>query len=301
MNNMEQHKDKIKECYRLTEEFINEVEKMNLNEGWWDTAKASAAGAKGSIQGLGQQLKGNFNKAVGNVANKGINYVAKGLGGDPSKSPWAKSAQNLSKQGQSQIDTGKQMGYNAKYDSYIQNSIDTLVNDLQNLNIPISDKNKLMSDVKKSIVSNTQASSGSGIAKKTASPTPANSKPTPKSISNPSSTQSGGGGIAKPAPASTPATTGQKMATAPQKSMTTPPSSKGNTVGQKAVPSQISKIPKGSVMSANGRQTVSQEEPTVQQNPVPEKPKQQTTNQAEKQYAKDKVKSHLKGQLNKAA
>lgn len=289
MNNMEQHKDKIKECYRLTEEFINEVEKMNFNEGWWDTAKASAAGAKGSIQGLGQQLKGNFNKAVGNVANKGINYVAKGLGGDPSKSPWAKSAQNLSKQGQSQIDTGKQMGYNAKYDSYIQNSIDTLVNDLQNLNIPIADKNKLMSDVKKSIVSNTQASTGSKPAapatNKSAAPKPATTKP---AASTPSTN--------KPSPA-----VPQKAATAPQKSMTTPPSSKGNTVGQKGVPSQISKIPKGSVMSANGRQTVSQEEPFVQQNQVPEKPKQQTTNQAEKQYAKDKVKSHLKGQLNKAA
>lgn len=274
---MEQHKDKIKECYRLTEEFINEVEKMNLNEGWWDTAKASAAGAKGSIQGLGQQLKGNFNKAVGNVANKGINYVAKGLGGDPNKSPWAKSAQNLSKQGQSQIDTGKQMGYNAKYDSYIQNSVNTLINDLQNLNIPIANKNKLMSDVKKSITTNTQPSTTS----KPAAPTPATNKP-----------------AAPTPPATNKPAAQQKAATAPQKPMTTPPSLKDNIVGQNGVPS---KIPKGSIMSTNGRQTVTQEEPTVQQqNPTAQQTKKQTTNQAEKQYAKNIVMSHLKGQLNKA-
>jgi hypothetical protein len=292
MNNMEQHKDKIKECYRLTEEFINEVEKMNLNEGWWDTAKASAAGAKGTIQGLGQQLKGNFNKTVGNVANKGINYVAKGLGGDPSKSPWAKSAQNLAKQGQSQIDSGKQMGYNAKYDSYIQNSVNTLVNDLQNLNIPISDKNKLMSDVKKSIISNTQASTSSGIAKKTAAPTPSNSKA-------PTSQQSGS--IAKPT-ASTPFSNGQKMTTTPIKQPTTKPSNSNNMLGQKGMPSELLKTSKGgSVMSANGRQRVSKEEPAIQQNPIAQQTKQQSTNQAQKQYAKDKVKSHLQRQLNKAA
>jgi hypothetical protein len=317
---------KLNEFNKLTESFINEVEKMNLNEGWWDTAKASAAGTKGSFQGLGQQIKGGFNKAVGNVANKGINYLSKGLGGDPSKSPWAKSAQNLAKQGQSQIDTGKKMGYNAKYDTYIESSIDTLVNDLEKLNIPIANKNKLMADVKKSIQTNTQGSTTSkpsqqsgGITKPAAAPTPATSKPAPSSIASKPSQQSGG--IAKPTSAPkpsagisrsvAPSTSGQKVATAPQKSMAVPPSSTNKLSGYKAIPKSLMNPPEGYELSANGRQFIEKgsnpvrpvaQQPAQQTKPVPQEPaKQPKSNQAQKEKAREKVKQQMQGQINKAA
>ena len=280
--------EKLKEFNKLTESFIDVIEKMNLNEGWWDTSKASAAGTKGSIKGLGQQIKGGFNKAVGNVANKGINYLAKGMGADPTKSTWAKSAQNLAKQGQSQIDTGKQMGYNAKYNTYIDSTVNTLISDLEKLNIPIANKNKLIGDLKKTITTNTQASTGAGIAKKAAAPTPATAKLAPNPISTRSSTQTGS---VKPsaAPAQTKAASTQsapKVATSPQKSMEVPTSSTGKMLGAKGMPKALQNLKPGQRLAANGRQIA----PDAEQSAAPtqkaapkQQPAQQTNNQAGKQ------------------
>lgn len=278
-------KEKLKEFNKLTESFITEVEKMSLNEGWMDTAKASTAGTKGAFQGFGKQLKGHFNKAVGNLANKGINYFAKGLGADPSKSTWAKSAQNLATQGQSQIDTGKQMGYNAKYTTYVKNTVNTLIDDLVKLNIPIKDKNKLMSDVTKSIVTNTKAPN-TGSASKTTSPSPQKQAP---ATTAPTSTSK------LAAPVSAP----QKMAVAPQKSMAVPQSSTGKMIGSKGLPKNLSNLKQGQFMSANGRQAVSPEAPPVTTAiPKKEEPKSNPkTNPSDKgkEYARQKVKSQLQG------
>lgn len=279
-------KNKLKEFNRLTESFIKEVEKMDLNEGWMDTAKASTAGTKGAFQGFGKQLKGHFNKAVGNLANKGINYLAKGVGADPSKSTWAKSAQNLATQGQSQIDTGKQMGYNAKYTTYVKNTVNTLIDDLVKLNIPIKDKNKLMGDVTKSIVTNTKAPSTATTAPKTA-PVP-QSKPAATPMAAP---------VSQPASAAP-----QKMAVAPQKSMAVPQSTTGKMVGSKGLPSSLSKLKQGQFMSANARQAVSPEAPPVVSNVKPNVPKAEEPKSnpkpsvdKQKQYARDKVKAQLQG------
>jgi hypothetical protein len=148
--------EKLKKFHQLTESFISEVEKRNINEGMSDTAKARWAGFKGGIKGLGNQIKGGVNKATGDVLSKGINYVAKGIGADTSKSTWAKNAQDLSAKGASQIHTGKNQAYTDKYNAYLKSTVDSIVNDLQSLNINVKDKNKLVTDLSKSISTNTQ-------------------------------------------------------------------------------------------------------------------------------------------------
>jgi len=156
--------EKLKKFHQLTESFISEVEKRNLNEGMTDTARARWAGFKGGIKGLGNQIKGGVNKATGDVLSKGINYVAKGIGADTSKSTWAKSAQDLSAKGASQIHTGKNQAYTDKYNAYLKSTVDSIVNDLQSLNINVKDKNKLVTDLSKSISSNTQQPANKPLA-----------------------------------------------------------------------------------------------------------------------------------------
>lgn len=289
--------DKLKKFHQLTESFITEVEKMELNEGFSDVAKAKMAGFTGGIKGFGKQIKGGFNKTVGNIANKGISTVAKGLGGDPNKSPWAKSAQDLAKKGQSQIDTGKNQAYTDKYNTYVSSAVDSLVNDLQSLNINVTNKNKLMTDIKNSITSSTK--------------TPAGGK---------APAQGGAKGEAKPAAQSTPATA-QKSPTSPTKpaAQTATPVAKQQTtvtqqapanaqtksvLGAKGYP-QMGKPPAGMKLASNGRQFVNIDaadaaQQTPENKPTAQKPvantaapQQDIEKQAKKKQARDKVNAQM--------
>lgn len=269
--------DKLKKFHELTESFIHEVEKRNLNEGTTDVAKAKWAGLKGGIQGFGKQIKGGFNKTVGNLANKGISAVSKGLGGDPNKSPWAKSAQNLAAKGQQQIDTGKNQAYTDKYNAYVSSAVDSLVSDLKSLNINVTNKNKLVSDVKNSIINSTQKPAGA--SKQQAAPVKqATSTTAPKAT-----------------PSASKQTTSKAGSTQKQ---TTPPApvkqtSTGKPVlGTKGYP-PMGTPPAGMRLAANQRQFVpidKEEKQVVSQTKKEEIPNQ---NQDKKKIAREKVKSEI--------
>jgi hypothetical protein len=257
----------LKKIQELTESFINEVEKNKLNEGFSDTAKAKWAGLKGGIKGFGKQIQGNVNKATGNILNKGINYVAKGVGADPSKSTWAKSAQGMAAKGQSQIDTGKNLAYNEKYNTYIKSVVDSIVNDLQDLNITVNNKSKLVGDIKNSITANTKQPANTN-QKTQPKQTTAPAKPTNATVSKAptSATQ------AKPAnaPVSTPAkptnapASAQSTSATPTKS-STPPQSKA---GKKVAGQWLSPTERVSFLGPQqGNMKVTPDDPSQVENP----------------------------------
>lgn len=278
--------DKLKKFHQLTESFINEVEKRNLNEGATDVAKAKWAGLKGGIQGFGKQIKGGFNKAVGNIANKGISAVSKGLGGDPNKSPWAKSAQNLATKGQQQIDTGKNQAYTDKYNAYVSSAVDSLVSDLKSLNINVTNKNKLVADVKNSIINSTK--NPAGAAKKQPAPKPVANKPAAASMPATST----------PAPSKVSST--QKQPAAKPVAQQQTPSGKP-MLGSKGYPA-LGTPPAGMRLAANQRQFVPIEQGEKQTQATTNEPeKQPLQRDADKQKKKQQAKKYVAAQSAKKA
>ncbi len=127
--------DQLKKLQSLTEDFLKESQKL-INEGWLDRASANLAGLGGNVQGLGQKLAGHASNAIGNISNN----------------------KDMQKAGQSAIAKGNSMGYDAKYNAYLNSVIKSVVEDLSKLNIKVSNPSQLSTDIKQSIVKNTQPS-----------------------------------------------------------------------------------------------------------------------------------------------
>ncbi len=268
MNNMDS--EKLKKFHQLTESFISEVEKRNLNEGMTDTAKARWAGFKGGIKGLGNQIKGGVNKATGDVLSKGINYVAKGIGADTSKSTWAKSAQDLSTKGASQIHTGKNQAYTDKYNAYLKSTVDSIVNDLQSLNINVKDKNKLVTDLSKSISTNTQQPA-KPLAQGQPAATPATAKPASKPLTGaPAAKQAvQGQGLAKPSvPSQGISKSVAPAQSAPSKAPSVAPSTKPVAKGKQYAGQWLSPTQRVSMSGPQqGVMNISPDDPSQVENP----------------------------------
>lgn len=130
-----------------------------VQEGLVDRWKARGAQAVGTIRGAGQQLAGKAQQAAGGLISKAGKYAAQGVeavGGtlDPSKNRLAQAGERMEITGADKLSAGKRAGTEAKYESYIKNSAETIANDLDKLGMPVFDKNELISDIMSAISKN---------------------------------------------------------------------------------------------------------------------------------------------------
>lgn len=110
-----------------------------IEEGWMDRFKARGAGALGAAKGLGQQVKGGVQQALGQASSK----IGQAFGGS-SENDFTKKGADLSNKGMKNVEQGQTSGRNAKIDYLKKNitkRIDKLSVDIQN------DLNKLGLDV----------------------------------------------------------------------------------------------------------------------------------------------------------
>ena len=120
-------------------------ENTALNEGLFDRLKARGSQAVGGVKGLGQQIAGKAQQAVGKAVGKASNFVGGGPEGDT-------IAKNIQSKGEKREFGGKMAGDVAKYSSYIKNTVATTIKDLKALNMPVDDEVSLAADLKSAIV-----------------------------------------------------------------------------------------------------------------------------------------------------
>ena len=127
-----------------------------IAEGFFDRLKARGAQAlgtaKGTAKGTVQQAKGAVQNVAGNAVNavgNGMNRVgtAAGLMDNPGGNKIAQYGRNLQAKGQQNVQQGGQQGTESKYQSYIANSVSTIVNDLAKLGMEVKDPAQLSKDL----------------------------------------------------------------------------------------------------------------------------------------------------------
>lgn len=143
---------KLMEMYDKGE--LSEAE-IAIAEGFFDRLKARGAQALGAVRGLGQRVAGGVNRAVGQAQYGAGSTLAKYAGGDKSKSPLVQKGLERQRAAKAQIQQGKETASNQKYVSYVNNTVNTLVNDLKKLNIPITNESQLINDLYTAITNNT--------------------------------------------------------------------------------------------------------------------------------------------------
>lgn len=127
-------------------------------EGFFDRLKARGSQALGAAKGLAQQAGGKIQSAAGNAVNAAgnlaANAVSKGAGAiganvniDPSQNKVANYGQSLQAKGQQNVQQGGQQGVEAKYQSYIKNSVGSIINDLSKLGMQVKDPAQLAKDL----------------------------------------------------------------------------------------------------------------------------------------------------------
>jgi hypothetical protein len=114
-----------------------------IQEGIFDRLKARGAGAIGSAKGLYNQTIGKGQQAIGNVAQKASNLADTGLNalGRPQTgiNKLQQYANTMQNRGANTIDMGKNQGELAKINSYIDNSVKNIIQDVTKLKIPVKD------------------------------------------------------------------------------------------------------------------------------------------------------------------
>ena len=127
--------------HKLDEQKLIGAYDQIIEEGLFDRLKARGSQAMGAVQGAGQQLKGKLKQKAGSAITGAATGVARGLGIDPTAATGpgtlaAKGAE-MSAAGQEDIAQGATRGTEAKYESYINNSAKTIVNDLKKLGMSV--------------------------------------------------------------------------------------------------------------------------------------------------------------------
>ena len=125
------------------QDLINEKYEQ-IQEGLFDRLKARGSQAVGAIKGAGQQLKGGAKQfagravsKVGDIAQKGIEAV--GGSTSPEGNKISQYGSGLQKAGAKQVAAGERAAEEAKYKSYIANTVKTIANDLNKLGMPVKD------------------------------------------------------------------------------------------------------------------------------------------------------------------
>ena len=133
--------------HKLDEQKLIGAYDQIIEEGLFDRLKARGSQAMGAVQGAGQQLKGKLKQKAGSAITGAATGVARGLGIDPTAATGpgtlaAKGAE-MSAAGQEDIAQGATRGTEAKYESYINNSAKTIVNDLKKLGMAVYNDSEL--------------------------------------------------------------------------------------------------------------------------------------------------------------
>ena len=139
----------------------------NIQEGLFDRLKARGAQALGVVKGAGQQLKGKAQQVAGSAVSKAGEYAAKGveaIGGqiDPSANKVALKGKELQQSGAKDQRAGARAGDEAKYKSYIANSVKTIVNDLAKLGMPVRDEATFAQELQEVIINNLEHVTANG-------------------------------------------------------------------------------------------------------------------------------------------
>ena len=127
---------------------------QQIEEGLWDRVKARTGQAVGAVKGVGGRVKGKAKdiagkavSAAGDVAARGVEAVGGTI--DPEKNIIAQAGKDLQKSGAADTSAGKAAGQEAKYASYIKNSANTIVNDLNKLGMEVADPDALNNEIQK--------------------------------------------------------------------------------------------------------------------------------------------------------
>lgn len=112
-----------------------------LQEGLFDRFKARGAQALGAVKGVSQQVAGKARQVAGGALSKTAELGGRALGVDVSKGELAQKGAALTAAGQKQVKAGQRAGEEAKYQSYISNAVQTIIDDLNKLGMQIKDEN----------------------------------------------------------------------------------------------------------------------------------------------------------------
>ena len=126
---------------------------QQIEEGIWDRVKARGSQAVGLAKGAKDwgkgAAKGTWGRAVG-AAGKGIQKAVDATFEDaPKQNKLLKKAEKLKKAGAADRSVLKTSGQEAKYASYIKNSANTIVNDLNKLGMEVADPDALNQELQK--------------------------------------------------------------------------------------------------------------------------------------------------------
>lgn len=148
-------------------DMLMEAYEQVLEEGLFDRLKARGAQAIGAVKGAGQQIAGGAKQLAGQAVSKAGDYAQKGVeavGGsvDPSKNKLTQYGAGLQKTGKKQIGAGQRAGEEAKYRSYISNTVQTLINDLSKLGMDVNDEAALSKELTDVIAKNLKYVTKSG-------------------------------------------------------------------------------------------------------------------------------------------
>jgi hypothetical protein len=148
-------------------DMLMEAYEQVLEEGLFDRFKARGAQAIGAVKGAGQQVAGGAKQLAGKAISKAGDYAQKGVeavGGsvDPGKNKLTQAGANLQKTGAKQVGAGQRAGEEAKYRSYISNTVQTLITDLTKLGMAVNDEAALSKELTDVITKNLKQVTKSG-------------------------------------------------------------------------------------------------------------------------------------------
>lgn len=150
-----------------TDMLMEAYEQVLEEGGLFDRGKARIAQAFGAVKGAGQQMAGGAKQLAGQAVSKAGDYAQKGVeavGGsvDPSKNKLTRAGANLQKAGAKQVGAGQRAGEEAKYRSYISNTVQTLITDLTKLGMDVNDEAALSKELTDVITKNLKYVTKSG-------------------------------------------------------------------------------------------------------------------------------------------
>lgn len=135
---------------KADQDLINERYEQ-IQEGLFDRLKARGAQAVGAVKGAGQQIAGKAKQVAGGALSKTAELGGRALGVDASTGGLAQKGAQLTQAGTKQVGAGQRAGDEAKYKSYISNTVQTVLTDLNKLGMPIDDEAALSTELTQTI------------------------------------------------------------------------------------------------------------------------------------------------------
>jgi hypothetical protein len=125
------------------QQLLAEAYQQQIEEALWDRIKARGSQAVGAVRGARDRIKGAAKGVAGKAMSGAAELGGKALGIDASEGELAKKGAAMQKDAAKDTTKGKAAGQEAKYASYIKNSANTIVNDLNKLGMEVADPDAL--------------------------------------------------------------------------------------------------------------------------------------------------------------